>query len=170
MNRRELEHRVLYALKHHLMDPGLFTEFCAEFTREVNRLRMDQSAALAGKRNELKKVEREIRKIIEAIKCGMFQPSMKEEMDQLESRKAIATDEGWTAVEWRLKRELPASRWMELLKQSGWADAVLIEIPLPVSRTESEKRPYDAFRSATDYFPRQITSLAWRSAEMRWMS
>lgn len=64
----------------------------------------------------------------------------------------IATDEGWTAVEWRLKSELPASRWLELLKQSGWADSVLIEIPLPVFPTESEKRPYDAFRSATEYF------------------
>jgi hypothetical protein len=35
-----LEERVMNALRHHLMDPTLFKEFCDEFTREMNRLRM----------------------------------------------------------------------------------------------------------------------------------
>ena len=37
IRRDRLEARVLDALRHHLMDPALFREFCDEFTREMNR-------------------------------------------------------------------------------------------------------------------------------------
>jgi site-specific DNA recombinase len=36
------------------MDPALFKEFCDEFTREMNRLRMEGSASLETARSELK--------------------------------------------------------------------------------------------------------------------
>ena len=39
-----LEASVLDGLRHHLMEPALFREFCEEFTREVNRLRMAETA------------------------------------------------------------------------------------------------------------------------------
>ena len=69
--RTELEQRILRALRNHLMSPALFKEFCEEYTREINRLRMEASSGLAAKRAELKKVERHIRTMIEAIKDGL---------------------------------------------------------------------------------------------------
>lgn len=74
------------------MEPGLFKEFCAEFTREVNRRRIERSTGLEATRRQLERTEKQIRGIIEAIKEGMFQPSMKSEMDALEARKAELTD------------------------------------------------------------------------------
>ncbi len=44
---------MLNALRYHLMDPGLFKEFCDEFTREMNRLRMEGSASIEAERSEL---------------------------------------------------------------------------------------------------------------------
>ena len=58
------------------MAPALFEEFCAEFTKEVNRLRMDAGASLEGKRAELPKIRRQIQAIIEAVKDGLYQSSM----------------------------------------------------------------------------------------------
>ena len=74
------------------MEPELFREFCAEFTREVNRLRMERGADLEAARRELDKVGRQISQIIEAITDGMYHPSMKEKMTGLEARKAELTE------------------------------------------------------------------------------
>ena len=91
--RRELlEASVLDGLRHSLMEPELFAEFCDAFTREVNRNRMGESASLAAHKGELVKIERQIRTIIEAIKDGLYQPSMKAEMAALEYRKAELTN------------------------------------------------------------------------------
>ena len=93
VRRQDLETRVLAAMRDKLMDPSLFREFCDEFTRELNRLRMDASAGIAAKQAELEKVERHIGQIIRAIEDGMYQPSMKARMDDLEARKATLLDE-----------------------------------------------------------------------------
>ncbi len=92
IRRDALEKSVLQGLHTHLMEPGLFKEFCAEFTREVNRRRMERSSGLEAARRQLEKTEKQIRGIIEAIKEGMFQPSMRSEMDALEARKAELTE------------------------------------------------------------------------------
>jgi site-specific DNA recombinase len=88
IKRVELEERVLGALKSKLMDPGLFREFCDEFTREMNRLRIEGRTALEAARTELGRTERQIKATVDAIADGMYHPSMKEKMDGLESRKA----------------------------------------------------------------------------------
>src|SRR5262245_8884816 len=44
----------------------LFREFCDEFTREMNRVRMERDAGAASAQRELAKVEREIQKLIQA--------------------------------------------------------------------------------------------------------
>ncbi len=54
------------------MTPELFKEFCEEYTREINRLRIEASSGLDAKQTELKKVERQIRTMIEAIKDGLY--------------------------------------------------------------------------------------------------
>ncbi|WP_082016230.1 recombinase family protein [Aureimonas altamirensis] len=92
IRRDALEKSVLHGLHTHLMEPGLFKEFCAEFTREVNRRRIERSSGMEAARRQLEKTEKQIRGIIEAIKEGMFQPSMKSEMDALEARKAELTE------------------------------------------------------------------------------
>ena len=88
ISRKELESRVLHALREHLMQPSLFKEFCEEFTRAVNRGRMDAASELTAKRAELKKVEAQIEKMLQAIMDGFYSSSMKEKMTALEARKA----------------------------------------------------------------------------------
>jgi len=93
IRRDVLEATVLDGLNHHLMDPVLFEEFCKEFTKELNRLRMNQGAERALKECELEKVERNIKRIIEAIKSGVPPLTIKDEMIALEGRKAALTKE-----------------------------------------------------------------------------
>lgn len=50
VTRQELETRVLDALRGNLISPDLFKEFCDEYTREINRLRIDASSELIGQR------------------------------------------------------------------------------------------------------------------------
>ena len=47
IRREEVEARVLTALQEKLLNQELFEEFCDEFTREMNRLRMEQRAQMA---------------------------------------------------------------------------------------------------------------------------
>ena len=88
IRRDELEGSVLSGLQDHLMQPALFKAFCEEFTREVNRLRTEAAASFESTRAELPRIERQIRSMVEAIKDGLYQPSMKAEMARLEARKA----------------------------------------------------------------------------------
>jgi DNA invertase Pin-like site-specific DNA recombinase len=99
IRRDELEMRVLAALRERLMAPALFEEFCTEFTRAVNVARMAQSAGLEGARTELARVERQIGSLIGAIKDGLYQPSMKVEMEKLEARKAQLAEQLASAQE-----------------------------------------------------------------------
>ena len=78
---------MLNALRFHLMDPALFKEFCDEFTREMNRLRMESRASINSAKSELSRIEKQIRATVDAIADGMYHPSMKEKMDGLEARK-----------------------------------------------------------------------------------
>ncbi|PIW29656.1 MAG: resolvase [Rhodospirillales bacterium CG15_BIG_FIL_POST_REV_8_21_14_020_66_15] len=82
-----LEATVLDGLRHHLMAPELFEEFCREFTRELNRLRLKHQASKSSAEAELQKVERDIRRIIEAIKAGVPALTIKDELTDLETRK-----------------------------------------------------------------------------------
>jgi site-specific DNA recombinase len=85
--RPEVEHRVLRALQDKLMRQDFFEEFCREFAKEMNRLRMEQRAGLSGAKRELERVKRDIQKVIEAIKAGFALTELKVEMDALQVRK-----------------------------------------------------------------------------------
>jgi site-specific DNA recombinase len=67
--------------------PG-FEDFCREYVRELNQLRMEHRADLSSARTELTAVEREIRKLVQAIKDGVSALSIKDELLSLEARKA----------------------------------------------------------------------------------
>ena len=67
IKRVDLESRVLEALEHHLMDPGLVEEFCREYAAERNRL---QAASLAGRsalERDLARVKSDHGKLVDAI-------------------------------------------------------------------------------------------------------
>jgi len=98
-----LEERVLVAFRDTLMRRDLFEEFCREYLRELNRLRMEHRASISNGRTELAGVDREIRKLIQAIKDGLPALSIKDELLALESRKA------------QLQSRLEASEMPELL-------------------------------------------------------
>ena len=69
------------------MRKDFFEEFCREFAKEMNRLRMEQRAGLTAAKRELERVRRGIQKVIEAIKAGYAGPELKAEMDDLQARK-----------------------------------------------------------------------------------
>jgi site-specific DNA recombinase len=88
ISRQEVEERVLVALRDKLMRRDLFEDFCCEYVRELNRLRMEHRAGLSSARSELAAAEREIRKLVQAIKDGVSALSIKDELLSLEARKA----------------------------------------------------------------------------------
>jgi len=93
IRRDALEASILNGLKKHLMEPELFREFCAEFTREVNRLRMERGADLEVARRDLDRTTRELDKAIDAILQGVPPLTLKDKITQLEARKAELTEQ-----------------------------------------------------------------------------
>jgi site-specific DNA recombinase len=61
ISRDEVENRVLHALQDKLLRRELFAEFCHEFTREMNRLRMAGAAGTTAAENEVRRVQRKSR-------------------------------------------------------------------------------------------------------------
>ncbi|MFT8947979.1 MAG: recombinase family protein [Acetobacter aceti] len=90
IRRDALEASVLSGLRTHLMEPDLFREFCNEFTREVNRLRMELGADLAAMRNEIPRIDRELDKLLNLILASDDIEASKrimKKMTTLEARK-----------------------------------------------------------------------------------
>ncbi|MDB5584499.1 MAG: resolvase [Bradyrhizobium sp.] len=92
IRRDALEVSILNGLRAHLMEPELFKEFCDEFTREVNRLRIERDADVIHRRNELDRIDRELDKAIQAILDGVPGAKLKDKIGGLEDRKAELTD------------------------------------------------------------------------------
>jgi hypothetical protein len=87
VRRDRLEATVLDGLRHHLMDPKLFRDFCAEFTREINRQRGDQAGRRERLAAELRQIERRLRRMVEAIAEGVPARTLKDELLALEHRQ-----------------------------------------------------------------------------------
>jgi hypothetical protein len=87
LRRDELEAKVLDGLKHQLMRPEMVRSFIDEFQREVNRQASEQDLRHHRTRRDLEKTEREIRRLIEAIKAGVPGDIVKDEMTTLENRR-----------------------------------------------------------------------------------
>ena len=87
IRRDVLENSVIAGLRTQLMHPALVKEFILEFHREVNRVASEQEAGHQRVEADLRRVEREIRAIIDAIKSGIRNASMAAELDALEARK-----------------------------------------------------------------------------------
>jgi hypothetical protein len=87
IRRDALQVSVLSGLRTHLMDPSCSKEFCDEFTHDVNRLRIERGAELIVMREELPRIERELGKLLTAIKAGGPIRAIVDEMKRLEARK-----------------------------------------------------------------------------------
>ena len=74
------------------MEPELFKEFCTEFTKEVNRLRMERGADLEVWKSELERTDRELDKMVDAILQGFPPAKLKDKAEKLEARKAELTE------------------------------------------------------------------------------
>ena len=89
--RDRLEERVLIALRHHLMDPTLFKEFCDEFTREMNRLRMQARTSIEAAKSEIKRIDRELDKLMKLILASGDDDTpmrLMRQMKELEGKKS----------------------------------------------------------------------------------
>src|SRR5262245_18454854 len=64
IRRDEVEARVLRALQEKLLIQDLFDEFCDEFTREMNRLRMERRASLSYAIREVELIGTRIKKLL----------------------------------------------------------------------------------------------------------
>ncbi len=89
MSRAKLEELVILGLKHRLMAPDLFKEFCEAFFAEVNRARLEAGAQRTSIEAELAKLRRRIRQIVDAIGDGHSPRSLKDELLALETREDI---------------------------------------------------------------------------------
>lgn len=88
ITRQELESRVLDGLKDRLLEPDLVKEFVCAFNAELERSRASAKSALAARARKLADIERKIGAVLRAIEDGMYHPTMKERMVQLETERA----------------------------------------------------------------------------------
>lgn len=89
--REKLEARVLTGLQERLVSAEVVKEAVRAYAEETNRLNQQRRAQQDTDRRVLAKIERAITGIISAIEDGMYQPSMKARMDELERQKADLT-------------------------------------------------------------------------------
>lgn len=88
ITREKIEERVLSGLKDRLISSHAVEETIRAFAEEMNRLNRERPAQGEQDRKALEKIEKAIAGIIAAIEDGMYQPSMKARMDELERQKA----------------------------------------------------------------------------------
>lgn len=88
ITRDKIEERVLSGLKDRLISSRAVEETVRAFAEEMNRLNRERRAQGEQDRKVLAKIEKAIAGIIAAIEDGMYQPSMKARMDELERQKA----------------------------------------------------------------------------------
>ena len=87
IRRDEVEARVLTALQDKLLRRDLFEEFCDEFTREMNRLRMEHRAGLSAAEREIERIEVRRKKLIEMVMNGVAASEVKDELNTNAARR-----------------------------------------------------------------------------------
>lgn len=88
IRRDTLEQSVLNGLDKHLVEPELYKEFCDEFTREVNKARMEARVSIDAAQVETKRIDRELEKILDLyLKDALPVDMVKERSTKLEARK-----------------------------------------------------------------------------------
>ncbi|MET3524156.1 recombinase zinc beta ribbon domain-containing protein [Mesorhizobium abyssinicae] len=91
ITREKIEQRVLSGLKERLVSADAVAEAVSAYAQETNRLNQERRAEGEQDRKALDKIERAIAGIMAAIEDGLYQPSMKARMEDLERQKAETT-------------------------------------------------------------------------------
>jgi site-specific DNA recombinase len=86
--RDEVEARVLKALHEKLLHQDLFEEFRDEFTREMNRLRMEHRAGLSAAEREIDRIEVRRKKLIEMVMKDVPPSEVKDAIHNEERKSA----------------------------------------------------------------------------------
>ena len=88
---------MLRALQEKLLQQDLFEEFCDEFTREMNRLRMEHRSSLSAAEREIERIEVRRKKLVESIMDGVPASEVRDELnanalrrEELKTRLAAA--------------------------------------------------------------------------------
>jgi chorismate mutase len=87
IRRDEVEQRVLKALRENLLRKDLFDDFCREFTREMNRLRIEHRAGRTAAKRELQHLEVRRAKIVQSIMEGVPGREVKDELIAIGARR-----------------------------------------------------------------------------------
>src|SRR5215510_2434679 len=87
IRRDEVEARVLNALQEKLLRQDLFEEFCDEFTREMNRLRMEHRATLTAAEREVERIEVRRKKLVQSIIDGVPASEVRDELTANAARR-----------------------------------------------------------------------------------
>jgi len=87
IHRQEIEGRVLTGLKHRLLAPNLVKTFMDEFHAEMNKIVREKISERKDLNRGLTKVNSRISSMLKAIEDGMYTPSMKARMEELEQQK-----------------------------------------------------------------------------------
>ncbi|MGY3496320.1 recombinase family protein [Bradyrhizobium sp. USDA 4502] len=91
ITRDKIEARVLAGLKDCLVSSQAVAEAVRAYAAEMNRLNHDRRAQAETDHRALQKIERAVAGIMAAIEDGLYQPSMRARMDELERQKAEIT-------------------------------------------------------------------------------
>ena len=90
INRKELEERVLSALRERLLAPELVADFVGAFNAEVKRIASEADGERERARRTVSDTERKIAAVIKAIEDGAYNTALKERLAALETEKATA--------------------------------------------------------------------------------
>jgi hypothetical protein len=74
-------------LQDKLLREDLFEEFCDEFTRGMNRLRMEHRASLSATDREIERIEVQRKKLVESIMEGVPASEVKDELNTNAARR-----------------------------------------------------------------------------------
>jgi len=89
----QIEQAILDCLKSRLMEPALFEEFTREFIAEINRVRSEASSVRGAMRRELERLDRQIKRLVDAILNGADATSINAKLNELEAeRSRLATE------------------------------------------------------------------------------
>jgi site-specific DNA recombinase len=69
------------------LNQELFEEFCDEFTREMNRPRMEHRAGLSAAEREIERIEERRKKLVESIMEGVPASEVKDELSANAARR-----------------------------------------------------------------------------------
>jgi site-specific DNA recombinase len=87
--RHEIEARALDGLKEHLLQPELVAAFVEGFQADMARARAAEKAERSRTAKKRMEIDRKLAALVRAIEDGLYQPSMKERIQELEKEKAL---------------------------------------------------------------------------------